>query len=447
MLLLLVIVLGALLALLWSWGGPVRSLLIAWLVCLAPTAFGMVSYDYLVFTGNDYLFVIAASIGAFLIGAAMVHLRPNRYAEPRAASLVQIDFAADYARWRRIGTWCLPIAAISIIMTALNIVTSGLDLSNLAAVRADVIDMTGATVWARIAAVTTWACFLCLGLGIYFRSEMGPWRAALYMSMASGIFLNMLSLAGRNAVLQLILFCLALEATRTSRRRAAGLGNASSLSTRLAIGSAGAFYMLFITLNRSSDGSAGDRNATLYRLFNANLSPKLDAALDYVPFLKSTIVEFILYVTHTAPLFAISMRVDFGRHFYGIFSFPFLLRQLEPIFGHSVAAALDLKRLYIQSAGVIGFGWTTALSSFIMDFGYTGCIVVMFIQGFSSQYIWRITRAGGNFAFVMMNVLMIISAAFIPFLPFFSDTGQFLLMIALLAFAYALRNKTAGAQG
>ena len=69
------------------------------------------------------------------------------------------------------------------------------------------------------------------------------------------------------------------------------------------------------------------------------------------------------------------------------------------------------------------------------------------VQGFSSQYIWRITRAGGNFAFVMMNVLMIISAAFIPFLPFFSDTGQFLLMIALLSFAFALRNKTAGAQG
>ena len=95
MLLLLVIVLGALLALLWSWGGPVRALLIAWLVCLAPTALGIVSYDYLVFTGNNYLFVIAASIGAFLIGAAMVQLPPNRYGQPSAASPVQIDFAAD----------------------------------------------------------------------------------------------------------------------------------------------------------------------------------------------------------------------------------------------------------------------------------------------------------------------------------------------------------------
>lgn len=444
MLLTLVVVVAILLASLWRWGGAVRALLIAWLICLAPTALGIISYDYLIFTGDGYLLVIISSIAAFLAGAALIQVRP-----PEAGGRVSlaaapiVDFEKDNAKWHRIGNACLAIAAISIITTGINIISSGLDLSDLASVRADAIDMTGANIWARIASVTAWACFLCLGLGIYFRTQMGPARAMLFVAAGSGIFLAMLSLAGRNSVLQLILFCLVIESVRTARLRVGGEGKSSSLSTRLAVGGAGFFYLLFITLNRPGDTGVSDRNALLLRLFNANLNTTLDSILNYVPFLKAPIVEFVIYVTHTAPLFAISMEVDFEQHFYGMFTFPFLARQLEPLFGHSVAGALDLKRVYIQSAGVIGFGWTTALSSFIMDFGYLGMMVVMFVQGMAGQYIFRQVKNGGGFGFVLMYVLMIISAAFTPFLPSFSDTNLFLLMVALLLFTYLLRQNAA----
>jgi hypothetical protein len=440
MLLILVGVLSILLLALWRQSGPIRALLISWLICLTPTALGVIEYDYLQYAGTLYLWVIAASIGAFLVGAGAV--RAARAQEATIDAIV--DFTADYAKWKRVGSFCLAIAVVSIITTILNILTSGFDLSDLASVRAQAIDMAEANIWARIAAVTAWASFLCLGLGIYFRDQLGRVQALVYMGAGSGIFVNMLSLAGRNSVLQLIIFCLAVESIRKSRAKNSNAALRGGISSRWAMAGAGFAYLLFITLNRPGNLDAQDRSTVLFRLFSASFSQGLSDVLDHVPALKGPIVEFLLYVTHTAPLFSIQMQIDFGGHFYGIFSFPFVARQLQPFHGYSVADALELKRFYVQSAGVIGFGWTTALSSYIMDFGYIGCYIMMFVQGLASQYLYYRVKSGGGIGFVLMYVLMIINAVFTPFLPLFSDTTLFLLMVVLLAIAYSMRNKRSG---
>ncbi len=55
----------------WRHAGPLRALLIAWLVCLTPVATGIVTYDYLVYATSYYAWVLAASIAAFAGGALL----------------------------------------------------------------------------------------------------------------------------------------------------------------------------------------------------------------------------------------------------------------------------------------------------------------------------------------------------------------------------------------
>lgn len=418
----------------WRAAGPLRAFLIAWLVCLTPVATGIVSYDYLRYATNYYAWVLAASIAAFAGGALFV-----RWWTPKAPRLPRpaYDWDADFADWLPFARGCLILAAIANISMLITFATvSSLSLDDL---RSDVVGSTGAALPQRIAAVTVWACFACLAFGLYFRHKLSRIEFLLYMVMSVGIFLSSLASAGRQSVAQIIFFTIFLEAVRTRRMpRRALLG--SHWVARGALVGIAASVLIFVTVNRSALDTPRAKadlfliyfNAELARWFEDIIAPLGQGVRDFV-------TEVVLYLSSSVPLFSIFNEIDFGRRFYGVFDFPFLMRQIEPFTGISVIDSWNIRTQFLGSEQVIGTGWTTAPSHLILDFGLVGMVVFILLQGMASEWIWGRVRGGSGFGVTLICVILTVAAIYMPFLPALSDTNLFLLTLAVLSMLFLKR--------
>lgn len=413
----------------WRNGGPMLAMAISWLVCLTPVATGMISYDYLLYSSNHYLWILALAIasfgaGAFIAGAT----RPA----PPVRRDPHYDWDSDLARWKPVAQFCLVVSFVAIGAIIANIKELGLDFSDLSIIREGVINTESATTWARIAALTLWACFFCFAFALYFRHRLSLFQVLLYLlTGAGGIFLSTLMMAGRGSVFQVVLLTLFLEAIR-ARRLPAGTGR-RFLWKMIILGTAAAF-ILYVTMARTT-GIEGYNKADLFlRLFNARLNPTVDAALSAIsPGGRDIVVEMLIYISHSVPLFSVFLEIDFGRHYWGLHDFPFIFRQLEPLTGMSVIEAYRIKTAYLGSQGVIGVGWITTVHTLLMDFGTFGMILFLGVQGYFSQWAWGRVRRGHGFVSVMLCIVMMTAAVYLPFFNAFADTNIFLLLLFLIA--------------
>lgn len=89
--------------------------------------------------------------------------------------------------------------------------------------------------------------------------------------------------------------------------------------------------------------------------------------------------------------------------------------------------ALTEKVDTLNASGVIGVGWTTGISSYILDFGLYGAYVFMFILGYYSQKCWMRLLIFRNFYDVVVGVIVIMTALYMPLIPGFTETNVFLL--------------------
>jgi oligosaccharide repeat unit polymerase len=417
----------------WRNGGPLLAMAIAWLVCLTPVATGMISYGYLAFSSDRYVWIVALSVAAFLGGtflAAMFHPAPP------VARTPNYDWDSDLARWLPVAKFCLAVSAVAIASAIANIVTLGYSLTDLGVIREGVINADAAGLLPRITSITIWACFFCIAFALYFRHKLKIWQFLLFASTGVGIFLSTLAVAGRGSVFQVVLLTLVLEAIR-ARRLDKGSGGRRFL-TKMAVLGASGFYIVYITMNRSTGGGGGLEKADqLLYLFNASLNPMIESALEYFGGeVREFVVESLIYVSHTVPLFSVFVEIDFGPLGWGLHDFPFVFRQFEPFFHYNVIEAYRLRTFYLQAEGVIGVGWNTALASLLLDFGTPGMLIFMAAQGFVSQWSWSGVRRQRGFGMVLVCVVMMIAAVYLPYMGAFSDTNMFLLMsfLALTAF-------------
>lgn len=413
----------------WRHGGPLRALLIAWLVCISPVALDIVRYDYLAYATSHYVWLLGASIIAFAGGVLI-----TRWFVPSAGQGYipgAYDWDNDFVSWLPFARCSMVIAAIANISILITFMTvSSLNLDDL---RSDVVGATAAGVPQRVASVTIWACFSCLAFGLYFRHKLTRIEFIIYMLMSAGIFMSSLASAGRQSVTQIILFTILLEAIR-SRRIPRRNGLAGQWAVRGSLVGLAAAVVVFVTINRSAIETPRSKADLFLIYFNAELSGWFENLI--APFgqaVRDFLTEVILYLSSSVPLFSIFSQIDFGRHFYGVFDFPFLMRQIEPLTGISVIDSWNIRTRYLGSEQVIGTGWTTAPSHLMLDVGVVGMVVFLFLQGAASEWTWNRVRRGGSFGVTMLCVILTIAAIYMPFLPALSDTNLFLLAIAIAA--------------
>lgn len=422
----------------WRHGGPVRALAIAWLVCLAPVALNVISYGFQETTSDRYLWLLAFSILAFVAGSMVGH---NVMPSAIRGSKTDFNWDDDFAKWLPFAKACLLIAAIANFAAIMNFNSAKVSAENLNDIRAQVIDAReGVGLLERIAAVTTWACFVCLSFGVYFRHKLSGIQTALFIAMSLGLFLSSLSSAGRQSVMQFILFIVLLEAVRNRRmpKSSRSRGNRGFLAL---LASLAVSVIVFVTVNRLGDTFRYKKGDLLLVFFNAKLSNWFeDLIYPLSTGVRTFMIESVLYLSSSVPLFSRFLDIDFGRLYFGVFDFPFIMRQLEPMTGISVIGAWDTRVRYLGSEHVIGSGWTTTPSHLMLDFGVIGMMLFLFIQGMVSEMAWKQVRHGGGFGITLVCVVLTVAAIYMPFLPAISDTNIFLLLVVMVAMLVAKRS-------
>lgn len=411
----------------WRWGGPLLAMLVAWLVCMLPVAGGVIVYDYLQFAGTHYLLLIAASIAAFYLGAVMAIVRSGG---TPATIVVAYDWRRDLEEWLPFARVARVLGALAVLFLVFDAISSGRSITNLQELRTEVIQSTEASWLARLASLVTWSCFFCFAFALYFRHLLNRGQLAGYIFASSGVVLTALTSAGRQAVFQIVLLTLIVEALRARRLDASQRprkGAARGIVVLL-----GGLYLTFVTMTRTS-GAVGYTKSDLFLyFFNAHLRPGFERVLLAMnESLRDVVVEFLIYSTHPVALFSRFTDINFGGHYWGMMDFPFVFRQLEPLIGYRVIDAFDTKSFYLTADKVIGVGWTTGFSSQMMDFGVVGGLVFLAIQGYIGQRANVAVQRGAGFGVLLLLVLAIMAAIYVPYLPLFSDTNMFLLLIVV----------------
>ena len=86
----------------------------------------------------------------------------------------------------------------------------------------------------------------------------------------------------------------------------------------------------------------------------------------------------------------------------------------------------------INANGQFGSGWATSMSSYLIDFGTVGTIVFLFVMGVYSGYAWRRALAFDSFYTVVIGLLVLINAVYMPLVPAVSDTNLLFLWLFCL---------------
>ena len=419
----------ALLAVSWRFGGVLRALCIAWLVCLVPAASGIVYYDNLSLSSDNYLRLIAGSVVAFVVGTVAARVVGGRRSAP---SNSHYDWDSDFERWWPLARVAIAISILAVFSMFANAFVLGGQLLNLAALRSQVIQAESANIFARLGAVTIWACFFCYCFALYFRHLLTPMQLLTLSAAAIGIFLSALTTAGRQAPLQLVLLTLFVEAFRSQRLPK---GTARGFVLKFVALGLSAALILYVTVNRSTV-VVENKSTVFLRIFQAHLGNGTQSIFDlFGNGVQDVATEALLYISHPVSLFAISSNVDYGGPYFGAMDFPFILRQLQPITGINVQQVLDLKIFTLSSERVIGVGWDTALSGLIMDFTVPGMLLAMALFGFAGQRVMAKVRRAAGFPMVVVAAVLIMVAAYMPYFSALSDTNILFLLItcALMA--------------
>jgi hypothetical protein len=195
-------------------------------------------------------------------------------------------------------------------------------------------------------------------------------------------------------------------------------------------------YMGYVAAARDDALFSHERVEVLAQLFDFYIAPWFDSALSALgEGVRTTVMESMVYFSSSIALFSQFLTIDFGDKGYGALTFPFLFRQIEPITGLSVIGTLNNKIDLMRSAGVMANGWTTGISSYMLDFGYAGAALCLLLQGYYSAFAWRRALNGINFFDGVVAMVVLASAVYMPLLLATSDTNLFFIWVFCL---YAL---------
>jgi len=426
-------------------GGPIVVTAFAWLFAAAPLAFGLVRYQYFEDPDIGYELTLLGFIGCFYVGALVAQRRsrvPEGLQRSRAALREPVEARLPMAMI------CWWIGMFATLFLWLDWTTKGFSLGNLAGVRADfVLKTTGSSLLLQLATISSWACLYCYIFALCYRHQLSPMRFAYFVLPAGGYFLGSLLSAGRQAAFQLLFVSILVYAFGPVAGANAGkaqpnmrpVGRIPRSPIRrmprgvlfgVAVSGALVIYMGYIAVARNDNQISGDHAAVLRYLFAYDVSPILNAietALGQNA--KAFIEETITYFTAPIPLFRSFLHIEAPHLYFGVFTFPFIMRQLEIVTHLSVIGSLYEKIGAMNQMGVIGAGWTTAISAYLWDFGLVGGCLFLAISGYYSERMWYLARTRGRFHDVVIAIMLMLSAVYMPMFPASSETGLLLVFM------------------
>lgn len=412
---------------------------VSWLISSLPIYLGLISYNYFDFSSLQYPLILIAYISCFVFGGVFYDLsrrsRMNGIRSLRKGAQLDVSLPVDAAQIHQVsnGVWLISLVAMICHVIDFKML-GGASLDDLPELR-DLFQSKISTPFTLIANVTTWSCLYCFAYALFFKRQLNRLQFARFVLPTAGYFLVAVLSAGRQSAFQLMLFAIIIQSCvpRAGTAETAGwvrrnLGIVVFASLMMA-------YMGYVAVNRNDGAISTDKAEVLAHIFDFQVGPALVNAKDYVgSALVEAAVEAMVYFSASVALFSIFLDLNGIGDFYsgGVMTFPFLMRQLEPITGMSVLGALQSKISLIYSSGAMGSGWTTGISSYILDFGYLGAAIFMAIQGFYSQYEWRRYRRTRHFVDVLCMSLVAVGAIYTPFLLASAETNLFLLWMFCL---------------
>lgn len=409
--------------------GPVFFFCVSWLISISPVFFGLIDYTFFDKATGQYILIISLS--------SILYIMPSIFMNYNAAfkgvnQISAIDHNHDFDNWYIYGKIALFVALFNVLLFIISIITNGIELKNLSDLRAIIVETQGASILNRVIAITTWACFFSVAFAFYFFNKLSNYEKAAHFISGSGIFLSSLTSAGRQSILQIVILVFFISIISSSVIKNNYKNN---FIIKLIYYAIGILLLFFITVNRGQSLAISDRSSILLSIFGATINNELDQYLYYLgDVIREVTIETIIYVSHTIPLFSVSSGMNFDFNTYGALTFPFVFRQFEPLTGIIVIDSLLQKGDYINSLNVIGVGWDTGLSSPLIDFGFAGLLIYMATLGFLSHLVWMKAKSQGDFGSIFLSSIFIIAAIYMPFLPLFSDTSMFFLIIITSVF-------------
>jgi hypothetical protein len=409
---------------------PLRILAIAWLICVLPLVTGVLSFPRLPYETLTFAGTLIGFLACFVAGALLCEL--NRVAVPRPpAAVVTALLNRDFAETLPVARLCWWVAIVGTALLSIDFVLlQGPGLDDLAELRDLYVGRSSASIYVKLSSLMTWACVYCFGFALIYRVQLGTTAFARFLLPIGGFFLISLFSAGRQAAFQIIMFTLLILWTNRVRNPKTTKASLTAvlfplLTSLLMVG-----YMGYIAVARNTGALSADKVVVLQELFDLKINPTFDAMLTALGAgVRATIIEGLVYFCSSIGLFAQFLGLSFPDHYFGAMSFPFVFRQFESITGVNTLDAYLFKVNVMASSGVIGVGWTSAISAYMLDFGVIGACAFLFVQGYYSAHSWF--RAMDSFRFndAMIAVVMLVVALYMPLVAGLSDTNILLLLL------------------
>lgn len=409
--------------------GPVWALALAWLFCLTPILFGWVSYGFFKQDDDWYTVTTLAALASYIAGVGLWLILPRHPLTRSSERVAALDFALGHA-CAKFAWWVglIGVACISVDFA----ISGGAGLDDLAALRDAVVERTSATLLAQIGSVLTWGCLYCFIFAIVFRPRLTSAGFVRMLLPIGGYFLLSVFSAGRQAAFQIMLVTLlvvlvvrARQPQGVIRKRSAKAAIAVAVVASLMIG-----YMGYVAVARNDNLIDNDKARVILTLFDAQVPARVDSVLSaFGPGVRSAAVEGMVYFSSPIALFQKFLTINFPDKSLGGLTFPFVFRQLQGLTGVYPSAVLTDKMIRLGDTGVIGAGWTTAISSFLQDFGVFGTGLFLFGIGYYSMSAWHRARLSSNPNDVVVAMVLLLVAVYMPLLPAQSDTNIFLLWL------------------
>lgn len=443
MILLFTILMAALLVIGLMTGGVIVPLALTWLVAAAPITLGIIEYNFYYIEDITYEITLFSYILAFAFGVTVARLfifpqlrRPTTQIDS-ADYLSQLNEIVRFCWWLGMfGSSCLFIDFF---------ISRGGSLSDFAALRSEfTLRSESSSIFGKLAAVSVWSSFYCFIMLLYYWDGIAI-KSRLYLAVpVVGYFLTSLLTAGRQAAFQIVVASVLIMVYRPKAKSTHKLQASRRIFAVSIVGTLVA-YMGFIAVVRNDGAISDDKRIVLRQLFDYRISDTLSYIETLIDQNLSVFIEeYLTYFTAQIVLFRSFLEVNPSEHYYGLFTFPFMFRQFQDITGMSVIDALLNKTISMERAGVISAGWTTAISSYIQDFGRYGAYPFLVLLGGYSEYTWKKAQVSGDFHDFVIMMLMFMSAIYMPMFPASSDTNFFLLWLFCLLVRFSPGYRTAG---
>lgn len=410
--------------------GPEWALALMWFVCVAPLTIGLIDFRFV--NINRWLLdlVISGSMLCVFAGAMTYRLYVGGYMAIPADPIREAD---DFERMRVLCRWLWLVGMLGGLCLITDFIVSGnRSLSDINDLRDSFVTQQSASIFARVGSLLTWGGPFCFLFVLLFRDRLRKWEILFFILPIGAFLLGALLSAGRQAAFQVLLFTIIGQVLY--RLRKGPSANRSGRTFIYVVAAAMISYMGFIAIVRNDSRISDVKSEVLARLFDFTTAGWFDAII--APFgtgIRETIIEAVVYFSSSVALFDRFLDTDLDAISYGAMNFPFLYRQISPLTGIDVANMYQLKVGALNAQNVIGVGWTTTLSHLIMDFGYRGSAILLFLQGLLGAWAWRKALRQGDFISCVFATLMMIAAIYLPLLPAFSDTNLFLMLLFCFA--------------